>query len=70
MTPKLYQYCKLRTGKLIQLKAITGKRVAYRGCNLKKRGLRWITLLEINTERIFIAKTRKKNVVSSNETNY
>ena len=35
---QLHQHCKLKTGKLIQLKAITGKRVAYRGCNLKKRG--------------------------------
>ena len=32
--------------------------------------VRWITLLEINTERIFIAKTRKENVVSSSEANY
>ena len=60
MTPNYTDTFNLRTGTFIQLKAITGKRVAYRGCNLKKKGVQWIILLETNTERIFIAKKKHK----------
>ena len=38
MTPNYADTFNLKTSKLVQLKAITGKRVAYRGCNLEKRG--------------------------------
>ena len=38
MTPIYTDTFNLKTCKLIQLKAMTGKRVAYRGCNLRKRG--------------------------------
>ena len=37
MTSNYTDTFNLKTSKLIQLKAITDKRVAYRGCNLKKR---------------------------------
>ena len=55
MTPNYNDTLNLKTSKLIQLNAITGKRVAYRGCNLKKKGVQWIILLDTNTERIFVA---------------
>ena len=57
MTPNYTDTFNLKAGKLIQLKAITRKRVACHCCNLKKRAVKWITLLYTNTERIFVAKT-------------
>ena len=48
MTPNYTDTINLRTGKLIQLKAITGKRVAYHGCNLKIRGYNGSILVTYN----------------------
>ena len=42
----------------MQLKAIRGKRVAYRGCNIEKKGgggVQWIILLDTDTERVFLS---------------
>ena len=57
---------------------ITGKRVAYRGCNLKKKGIKLITQLETNIKHTFTAKLETniehtftaKASLSSREANY